>query len=156
MNCQTATEMMMEASPRDLAGDGDPILASHLESCEKCRALAEHFLVSQLGLVRELDAHAPRLSVDEALQAAKGRVATIRRRNARWQIGAPLAAAAGLAGLVVLADGSEETDVLARTPVPEQLPGLEVIGPPGKDVAVFNVTDRPDVVVVWFFDSGDE
>jgi hypothetical protein len=147
---------MMEADPRDLAGEGDPKLALHLETCEKCRSLSEKFLASQLGLARELDERAPRLSAEEALQVAKRRVATIRRRNARWQIGAPMAAAAGLAGLVLLVDDGDKTEALARGRVPEQLPGLEVVGPPGKDVVVFKVTDRPDVVVVWFFDSGDE
>ena len=118
--------------------------------------MAEQFLEGQLGLARELDARVPRLSADEALRVAGRKVAAARRRKTRWQIGAPLAAAAGLAGLVLLGDRNNDTEVLARAHAPEQLPGLEVTGPPGKDVAVFKVTGRPDVVVVWFFDSGDE
>jgi hypothetical protein len=32
---------------------------------------------------------------------------------------------------------------------------LDLETPPGKDVAVFEVEDRPDIVVVWFYEQGD-
>jgi hypothetical protein len=58
--------------------------------------------------------------------------------------------------LVLLGDGSSTIDESVQASVPAQLPGLEITAPPGKDVAVFKVTDRPDIVVVWFLDAGDE
>jgi hypothetical protein len=155
MNCSTATELMLEADPRALGGEGDSELVSHIESCDRCRAIADRFLSGQLALANELDANVPRRTVEEALRAAEQRSIVLRRRKTLWQVGAPLAAAAGLVGLVLLGDGSTGSDVLLQTSVPEPLPGLEVSGPPGKDVAVFKVTDRPDIVVVWFFDTGD-
>ena len=121
--------------------------------------LAEQIVSSQLGLARELETHTPRIRADEALRRAESKASAVRRRGAIWQIGAPLAAAAGLVGLVLLGDSQNIIDnpkSLVQAQVPESLPGLEVQGPPGKDVAVFGVADRPDVVVVWFFDVGDE
>ena len=72
------------------------------------------------------------------------------------KICAPLAAAASVAAVVVLGGGSDGLDGAIQARIPETLPGLEVQSPPGKDVAVFEVADRPDVVVVWFFDAGDD
>jgi len=156
MNCSAATDRMLEADPRDLVGEGDGELASHLATCDRCRTIAERFVSGQLGLARELDARTPRFGADEALRNAKRKASVIRRRNAGWQIAAPLAAAAGLAGLVLFGGGDTGTELLMQARAPEPPSGLEVTAPPGKDVAVFKVTDRPDVVVVWFFDAGGE
>ena len=102
MNCSIATETMLEADPQDLTGDNDSDLARHIAACARCRAIAEHLVQGQLGLARELDELSPQTAVDEAIQIAGRRASAIRRRNLRWQIGTPLAAAAGLVGLVLL------------------------------------------------------
>ena len=156
MNCAAATELMLEADLPDLQGDGDRELAAHLAECERCRTIGAQFLSAQVDLAREIDGRAPGRSVEEALIVAKRESARQRRRNAILQIGAPIAAAAGLAGVMMFGDGNNGTETLFQVSAPEPLPGLEVTAPPGKDVAVFNVADRPDVVVVWFFDAGDE
>jgi hypothetical protein len=156
MNCSTAADMMMEADPQELSGEGDSDLASHLEGCSSCRAMAEQLIDGHLSLAMGLDARMPRLSVEDALHAAERRASALRRRNARLQIGAPLAAAAGFVALVLLEHGSQAVEEPVQTTVVKSMPGLDVTGPPGKDIAVFKVLDRPDIVVVWFFDAGDE
>lgn len=156
MKCASAIDRMLEADPQELAGSGDGELASHIATCEPCSAMAAQIVNSQLELAQELDSHTPRLRADEALRITEGRAASKRRRNNIWQIGAPMAAAAGFAGVVLLGGGHQDIGSTALARVQEPLPGLEVQGPPGKDVAVFEVADRPDVVVVWFFDAGDD
>ena len=156
MNCASAINGILEADSQELCGAGDSELALHLATCERCRQLAESIFAGQLELARELDARSPRIRADEALKIAERKASEVRRRNRIWQIGAPLAAAAGLTGVVLLSDGHGGLEDLVQARVPETLPGLEVQSPPGKDVAVFEVADRPDVVVVWFFDAGDD
>ena len=155
MNCASAVDEMLEADPQELLGEGNSELAGHIVSCERCRVLAEQFVEGQLELARELETRAPRVSADVALRTAEN-TGAIRRRNAIWQIGAPLAAAAGIVGIAVLGDNPAGLGSYVQARVPETLPGLEVQSPPGKDVAVFEVADRQDVVVVWFFDTGDD
>ncbi len=156
MNCKTAVDRMLEADHRELAREVESDLVSHLETCQRCQVLADQILSETIGLSRELEAQSSRFQADEALSVATEKATTRRRRNTLLQFGAPVAAAAGIAGMVLLADGNNGMENLLQARVPEALPGLEVQSPPGKDVAVFEVADRPDVVVVWFFDSGDE
>jgi len=156
MKCSTATDLMLETDPRELAGEGESELVFHLMTCDRCRAIADRLLSGQLSLARELEAVSPQRGVKEALRAAEQKALAVGRKKTRWQIGAPLAAAAGLVALVLLGDGSNAIDETVQARVPVPLPGLEVTGPPGKDIAVFQVADRPDIVVVWFLDAGDE
>jgi len=46
-------------------------------------------------------------------------------------------------------------DSVWRAPEQEVALGLDIETPPGKNVAVFEIADRPDIVVVWFYDQGD-
>ena len=156
MKCASAIDRMLEADPQELSGEGTGELAGHLASCDRCCALAEQIVEGQLGLARELETQSPRLSAEDGLRIAEKRSSAIRRRNAIWQIGAPLAAAAGITGIVLAGNGGVGVKDMALTRGAETLPGLEVQAPPGKDVAVFGVADRPDVVVVWFFNAGDD
>jgi len=59
----------------------------------------------------------------------------------------PLAAAAGLAGLILTRRHPIEL-VPPASPTPS--PRIAVTAPPGRSVAVLQ-TDNPDVVVIWFF-----
>jgi len=147
---------MLEVEPQELSIEGNGELAGHLASCERCRALAEQIVAGQLGLARELNMQSPRTCADEALRIVEDRKSAIRRGNAVWQIGAPLAAAASITAVLLFGNGGSGLENSILNNSPETLPGLEVQGPPGKDVAVFGVADRPDVVVVWFFDAGDD
>jgi hypothetical protein len=64
---------------------------------------------------------------------------------------APLALAAGLAILLVARPWQPR---LPRggtgSPPAPAAPGLDVQGPPGRTVAIFQ-TDNPDIVVIWSF-----
>jgi hypothetical protein len=66
----------------------------------------------------------------------------------RWA--APLAAAAGVATVLLTRRGPGS---IAETPRPraETMPrGVTVTAPPGRNVAVME-TDNPNVVIIWFF-----
>jgi hypothetical protein len=70
-------------------------------------------------------------------------------------VAVPALAAAGLVGIMLLdlrrsGEPGSVWEAPQRTSV-----GLDIEAPPGKNVAVFEVEDRPDIVVVWFYDQGD-
>lgn len=146
MNCRTARERLLEADLSELRGEGD--LALHLQSCERCRSRAQVILDQYAALRSALDGQAPRLD-----PAAVRRHAHLVRRplRPRWAIVVPLALAASLAILVVTRrhqPGSEPRT--AVPPLPSTGEGLDVQGPPGQTVAVFQ-TDNPNIVVIWSF-----
>ncbi len=156
MNCADARERLLEADPAELEGRIDSELSRHLEACAVCGALANHILDAQSGLKAALAGTRPRAPVDVALRAAAARAASERRRR-RWWAAAPMVAAAGLAGLVVFGDGGSEMPGVMWQPSPVRAASsVDVEAPSGKDVVVFEIDDRPDVVVVWFFEKGDE
>lgn len=156
MKCASAVDRMLEADLREISDAGSGELAEHLTSCDRCSHLAEQILAGELGLARELETPNHRISAAEALRVAERSRSLVRRRNAIWQIGGPFAAAASVAAVVLFGNGGFGVENSILTSSPETLPGLEVQSPPGKDVAVFEVANRPDVVVVWFFDAGDD
>jgi hypothetical protein len=68
----------------------------------------------------------------------------------------PVAVAAGLAGLLFVGRrGPEMPGEMWQPPSSAVSGGVEIEAPPGKNVVVFDVEGRPDIVVVWFFDQGD-
>lgn len=156
MKCASAVDRMLEADLQEISDAGSGELAKHLASCDRCSDLAEQILAGEFGLARELETSAPRIGADEALRIAESKASVVWRRNAVWQIGVPLAAAASITAVMLFGDGGFGVENSVLRSSPETLPGLEVQGPPGKDVAVFEVANRPDVVVVWFFDAGDD
>ena len=156
MNCAEARDRLLEADPAELEGRVDTELRRHLRACPDCQALADHVLNAQSALEAALDGIRPRAPVDAALEQATAR-ATAARRLRKWWAAAPLAAAAGVAGLLLF--GSGGSDMPGETWQPrsvETASGVHVEAPLGQDVVVFDIKDRPDVVVVWFFDKGDE
>jgi hypothetical protein len=72
-----------------------------------------------------------------------------RRTRARLLARAiPLAAAAGLAGLLLVRRGPQV--VPGATRVPAAIHDVSVTAPPGRSLAVLH-TDNPNIVVIWFF-----
>jgi anti-sigma factor RsiW len=145
MNCPAALDLMLEAEPADLAGITDSELSRHIEGCPPCRAAANRILEAERSLRETLAAAAPRRTTAEVLHLTGQR----RRRTGRlWQLGS-LAAAAGLAGLVLTRHHAIE--LVPPPPVsPPPSPRIAVAAPHGRSVAVLQ-TDNPDVVVIWFF-----
>jgi predicted anti-sigma-YlaC factor YlaD len=151
MNCESARELLLTADPAELEGRTGSPLADHLRSCPACRAAAERLLTAQRALRDVLGAGqaagAATAAVRVAVQSAERR----RRAARRVLLGLPLAAAAVLAGVLVL----------RRTPEPPLSPPVRDAGgvparfavsaPPGRNVMVLQQPDTSHVIVVWFF-----
>ena len=157
MNCSQAVELLLEADVAELAARGDSRLSDHIRCCADCATVAQRILAEQQELRRLLRAEHPRTSMDVALARAGTRAVSARRRRRMWQAAIPLAAAAGLTG-ILLSNSSRPGSLDSAWRVPERGAGvgLDIETPPGKNVAIFEVEDRPDIVVVWFYDQGDE
>jgi predicted anti-sigma-YlaC factor YlaD len=147
---------MLEADPSDLAGSGASALTAHLHSCEKCRRMADRILAAQEALDTSIASAQPRIPVNEALGAAARRAEHEHRRRT-WRTAVPVAAAAGVAGLLLLSNRTGELPGQLWQPTPSTIgTGVDVEAPPDRSVVVFDIEDQPDVLVVWFFVKGDE
>ena len=156
MNCATALDRLLEADLAETAARGESELAQHLRTCDRCRAVADRILADQQALGRAIAEAEPRTPVDEALRSAAGRVRLARRRRKIWRVTLPAAAAAGLAGILVFGGGGQGAlDSVWEGTMPQPATGLDIQAPAGRDFLVFEVQDRPDIVVVWFFDRGE-
>ena len=151
MNCQTARVLLLTADPAELeASTGSP-LADHLRTCPACRAAAEQLLTAQRALREVLRGGQSANAGDEVVQGA---IRSAERRRAaarRARLGLPLAAAAVLAGLLVLRhtpDFPVRPDTPDATAVPAR---FSVTAPPGRNVLVLQPPDTSNVIVVWFF-----
>ncbi len=151
MNCGIARELLLTADPAELEGSTGSPLADHLRTCPSCRAAAEQLLTAHRALLNVLEAGQ---SADAANEVVQGAIRSAERRRAaarRAQLGLPLAAAAVLAGVLVL----------RRTPEPPSSPPVRDAGgvparfavsaPPGRNVMVLQQPDTSHVIVVWFF-----
>ena len=149
-------ELILEADVVALEGRDDSGLSAHIRECPRCASKAQLVLAEQQELQQLLRAEHPDTSLDVALTRASTRAVSARRSRRMWQAAIPLAAAAGLTG-ILLSNGSHPGSLDSVWQVPERNAslGLDIETPPGKNVAVFEVEDRPDIVVVWFYDQGD-
>jgi anti-sigma factor RsiW len=146
MNCRTARALLLTAEIPDLEGRGDGDLSQHLRSCTPCRGLATELLQTMDELRRTLETPEP-----TGIQSVRRAVLDAQRRGTRVQRFrrlVPLAAAAGLAGLLLLRRGPQIVPV-AVPPAP-LIHEVSVTAPPGHSLAVLH-TDDPNIVVIWFF-----
>lgn len=150
MNCDEAYPLLLEADPNELRGEFDSRLSDHLRSCTRCRALAGRISREEDRLRAALNSVRPRVTPEEASKRAE-QEARLRGRRELWHGIAPVAAAAGLAGILLVSTGNpapeslDEPTTTAQTALP---PIVETA--PGQQVAVFE-TDNPTIVVVWSF-----
>jgi hypothetical protein len=95
-------------------------------------------------------------TVEQALSLAEVQALRTWRSRRIWRAAVPFAAAAVIAGIIVGRNSGSGTleNVWQGNPT-QAVAGLDLETPPGKDVAVFEVEDRPDIVVVWFYEQGD-
>lgn len=168
--CASFRDLMLEAEPAELRGEGEGPLARHVRGCATCARTAS-LLLEETARVDELLSEAPPLDVGAVLaragveaRAAAGRAEAT--RNARpdearlrilrfptRRLWVPLAAAAALAGVLLLR-GPGPT----RAPTGGQAAG-EVALPPiveaaaDQDLAVMPTND-PNITVVWIFTRG--
>ena len=145
MTCDAMRERILEADLVELRGEADTPLAQHIQECDHCRALARKIVESEAALGAALD------SITSGIRTRTE--APGRRRRWHWAALVPLAAAAGLAA-IMLRGGTE------APPVPALPPSMQVVNAPvvetsgDQNVAVFT-TDDPDIVVVWFLGGTD-
>ncbi len=143
MKCDEAYPLLLEA-------ETDSLLSEHVRSCVRCRTVAQRINREEERLRTALDAVRPRVSADVAGKRAAWE-ARLRNRKRIWYGLAPVAAAAGLAGILLVSNGSPTPGSLgAPTTTAQQALPPVVEEAPGQNVAVFE-TDNPNVVVVWSF-----
>jgi len=151
MNCETARELLLTADLAELEGSTGSPLSDHLRTCPACRAAAEQLLTAHRALRDVLGARQSANAAHEVVHAA---IRSAERRRAaarRVRLGLPLAAAAVLAGLLVLRhtpDFPLRPDTRTATAVPAR---FSVTAPPGRNVLVLQPPDTSNVIVVWFF-----
>jgi anti-sigma factor RsiW len=145
MNCRTARSLLLTAELADLEGRGDSDLSQHLRSCAPCRALAEEILRAMGELRHALDVD------DGGVQPARRAIPLAQHRRTRARLLGrlvPLAAAAGLAGLLLVRRGPPAVPIPLRAPA--AIHDVSATAPPGYSLAVLH-TDDPNIVVIWFF-----
>jgi anti-sigma factor RsiW len=156
VNCSEALDLLLEADPSELDGQGDSALARHLRTCPECGAAAGQILEGQRRLGESLSVARSKTPVEQALRLARVKARSRWRRRRIWQAAIPLAAAAGMASVIVTHGGRNSAlEQVWEGNSPQVERGLDLVTSPGKDVAVFEMEDRPDIVVVWFFETGD-
>jgi hypothetical protein len=148
MNCQAAETLMLTAEPTELRGSGESELSRHVRGCTGCRVLASRILAAQSELAEALRVDADAHSVPRMLIAAaerRGKLATRLRRLA------PLAAAAALAGLLLIRRTPHETTRFAPAEMSTRH-DIVVTAPAGRSVAVLQGASKTnDIIVIWFF-----
>jgi len=151
MICAEALPLLLEADPGALADweRDDTDLARHLRGCPRCRTSVERILAADAALREDL-AVAPPDSAEASRRAPLEAQHRSHRRRQLWQAGGPLAAAAVLAGVLVMRHGPSEHVVVPAATTAPGYRGVTVTAPPGRNVAVLN-SDSSDVVVIWFF-----
>lgn len=166
MTCDDVRRHLLEAPPERVRPPTGSDLERHLAACPRCRRATALVEGGRRELEGWLATPPPPLDVAILLERArdehargtgKGRAPRSRRRaGVRWAlgVGVPLAAAAGLAALLLPGSPPGPGGRLAEGTTPAAPdPGLALEVPAGRDAAVIE-TSNPDITVVWFF-SGD-
>ena len=149
IDCRTARDLLLEADPDALRGEGDAELAAHLRGCAACRAAADAILAGHAELDAALRALAAPPTGTRVIPL-RPRTSLVRRMTA---IAVPLAAAAAAVLLVARPPATTperpgvQTERIARVLFPQQ----PVVRPePGQHAAVMTTRD-PGVTVVWIY-----
>lgn len=144
MTCAECRDRLLEADATALRGDGEDAVAEHVRACAPCRAVATTLLHEEARLREALAALAPAGPI-EAAAAAAVRESRKRVRRRRWAALVPLAAAAGLAGVLLMGDGDVSS---SRGWQPSAPPPL--VEASDQNVMVYQ-TGNPDIVVIWLY-----
>ncbi len=144
MTCNTMRERILEADLAELRGETDTPLSRHLATCVSCQALAKKIVQAEAELG---------LALDTMSTGVRTRRTTApRRRLGHWAVLVPLAAAAGLAA-IMLGRGADVPTEPALTAL--QAGALPVVEPADDQTVAIFTTDDPDIVVVWFLGETD-
>lgn len=150
MTCSEARVALLEADLAELRGETESGLAGHLRGCAACRAVAGAIVAAEAGAAEWITTRVPHRSTAAVMMAGRTAAARRPRWRGRWLV--PLAAAAGLAALVLTwPDGpAGRRGAGAATPPPSPASRIAVEAPAGRSVAVFESTE-PNVVIIWFY-----
>lgn len=158
MACRTVRTLLLDAEAEALRGEGASEAAEHVRTCPACAARAGIVLAETAAIDRFLSVAAPPLDVDAVLSAAGHRMgggATTGHSSRAvpfpsWRRWVPLAAAAAVAGLLLLRDDPGLPPSSSASPAISPAPPL-VEKAAHQNVAVL-ATANPEITVVWFFD----
>lgn len=151
--CAEIRDLMLEAEPGELRGEGGTTVADHVRGCPACARIAAVLLDETAALAEVLGGSPSPGTVDAVVARATGttpatgvRPLPFMRRHRWWG----LAAAAAAAGVLLLSrEGAQLRDTTVPPARVAQVP--PVVSPEAdQDVAVFQ-TDNPDITVLWFF-----
>lgn len=148
MTCHAAETLMLTAETAELRGNRESELSRHLRECARCRTRASRILAAQSELAEALRLHPDARSVPRTwiATAARRRILATRLRRL-----APLAAAAALAGLLLIRRTRNETVLFVPAEIPVRHE-VVVTAPPGRSVAVLQGASKTnDIIVIWFF-----
>lgn len=156
MKCCEAREGILEADPAVLIGGADGPLPQHLQTCSRCRVVAEAVVTDLRDLGLALGASVADPDLDAVLEyrtisspVASGQESPKPKTTAHWWRWFPIPVAAAAAALALLGPGEPPVPggVAASQETAQGL-GLEV--PEGTSIAVLE-TSNPDITVLWFF-----
>lgn len=157
MTCADALERMLEADPSVLTGgdSADPALTAHLRECGRCRAVAAALAAELVELDEGIGAMAEHLTPGTDIGPRPVDVPAMRRslRTRRWGW-KPVAAAAALAGVLVLGRGGSREPGEPMTPVVDE-PRVVVTLPADRGAAVM-ATTNPRITVVWLYERSEQ
>ena len=147
MDCRSARDLLLEAEPAELRGEGGSPLAAHLRECAGCRSAARAILAGQA----ELDAALRAL----AAAPAEARVLPLRRRAGLARrvatLAVPLAAAAAAVMLLDRGPAPENPGITRERIARALFPRRPVARPiSGRNATVLRTSD-PGVTLVWIY-----
>lgn len=146
MNCTECRDRLLEADAATLRGEGDPAVAEHLRACASCQAISGMLLDEEARLREALAALTPTAPMEAAATAAvRESVQRVRRRQ--WAALVPLAAAAGLVGVLLTGDGD-----LPPKPGRQSAAAPPLVEASDQNVVVYQ-TGNPKVVVIWLYSN---
>lgn len=149
MRHEEAMERMLEAEPAELAGEGATPLATHVRSCERCRALGRRLLEEQARLARALETVRPGAAVEEATELALAEETPEAGRFGWVPVLAPLAAAAAVAALLLWMPGWQDPGRPGAPPAASGPEFDQVSVDVHEGSAIVFATRDPDVTIVW-------
>jgi hypothetical protein len=150
MNCDVALDRMLEAEPAELRAETRSGLSRHLGECQRCAAVAATLLAELDRLDDDLDAWARSADANAAVDAVLAAERPLDRRSA-WARHAwiPLAAAALIAGLLLVTPNGPDRGTVAQRP---RIQPEVTVRPPSDRGAVVMKTSNPKITIVWLYE----
>jgi len=156
-DCTVCRDALLRADPSELErslgengsmGTSETALGRHIAECSRCHEAARRILTSN-RVLREALGHPPRVDAEALVARAAFRpVDGAGGAKRPWRRWAALAAAASLAGVLVVREMDRPLQEMAIRTVIEPHAAFEV--PANQNLAVLQ-TDNPDITVLWFF-----